>query len=388
VSERAPRALRVGLLIDRWDARRGGAERALADLAAHLERRGHEVVVVARQASGGAPGRWMRVHLGHSPRWLLRAERERALAGALVEAAERAGCDVTLGIRHLPRVDVFWPHGGAHSASIAARARARGRRLGSLSAHQRLFLELEERLCAGSGARAVVCVSELVRRELEELYPAVRQRLIVVPNGVDLAHFRLHEEQRARPPRIAFLARDPLLKGLPAMCAALAGLLDRPWHLIVGGVRRPVHWSALARRAGLPASRVEVHAQLDAAELLATATLCALPTWRDSAGLVILEALASGTPVVTTRAAGEAQTVERSGAGAVLEDPGDVAGLRAALAAQLEREPDRRALRRAVEGRDRQAWLERMEAILVDAARAHSERRSLGACGSSGSVAF
>ena len=107
--------MRVGFLIDRWEENRGGAERALANLARHLEGRGVEVLAFACRAARGAPGRFVPVRAGG---WT-RAASERALGHALVDAADAAGCDVTIGIRHLPRVDVF----GLTVARTCARSR-------------------------------------------------------------------------------------------------------------------------------------------------------------------------------------------------------------------------------------------------------------------------
>ncbi|MEO6710822.1 MAG: glycosyltransferase, partial [Planctomycetota bacterium] len=106
----ATRKRTVAFLIDRWEPERGGAERALAALAKHLVERGHRVLAFARRASPGAPGEFHAVATGG---WS-RKSRERALARALTAAAREAGADVTIGIRHLEEVDVFWPHAGAH----------------------------------------------------------------------------------------------------------------------------------------------------------------------------------------------------------------------------------------------------------------------------------
>src|SRR5687768_1508954 len=102
----ATRALTVAFLIDRWEPERGGAERAMARLAQHLGGRGHRVLAFARRASEGSPGEFRAVATGG---WS-RASRERALARALTSAAREAGADVTIGMRHLEEVDVFWPH--------------------------------------------------------------------------------------------------------------------------------------------------------------------------------------------------------------------------------------------------------------------------------------
>ena len=83
--------------------------------------RGREVHVFAAEARGRPPGSFHRVRR----RGFTRASRERSLAHGLVEAAEEAGC-VTIGCRHLPRVDLYWPHDGSPWASLLAHRRATG----------------------------------------------------------------------------------------------------------------------------------------------------------------------------------------------------------------------------------------------------------------------
>ncbi|HUR28456.1 MAG TPA: glycosyltransferase family 4 protein, partial [Planctomycetota bacterium] len=322
--------------------------------------------------------------------------RERALARALSSAAREAGADVTIGIRHLEEVDVFWPHAGAHMRGLEAREAARQRVEPAVgegeapseeeieaSGRHALFQDLERQLCEGGGARRIVCVSELVRDELAELYPACAPRLAVVPNGIDLEHFSLtrRAERRARlrtelgvaadAPLVAFLAHDAELKGLPTLLDALASLARPDVHLLLGGPRPLARWKRRAERV-LGPERVHAFDALDAAHALSAADVLAHPTWRDTSGLVLLEAQAVGTPVVTTRRAGDAGVVREGVSGTVLAEAGDALTLAAALKHWLERarnaKVDHAAVRAAVESRDLASWLAAMEAIVLQAA--------------------
>jgi UDP-glucose:(heptosyl)LPS alpha-1,3-glucosyltransferase len=215
----------------------------------------------------------------------------------------------------------------------------------------RTFVALEQALLDGGGARAVVCVSELVRRELELAYPSARERLRVIENGIDLDRFhprhRITEGARLREAfgvapsdlLIAFVARQPRTKGLPQLFAALRELRELPWRLIVAGPKDPAAWLRLARRYGHPTSarnrRVWVERELDTRALFCAADLTAHPTLRDTSGLAVLESLACGTPVVTTRAAGAAPRV--GDAGGVIDDARDTAALARALGEHLSR---------------------------------------------------
>lgn len=391
-------ALRIGVLIDRWKPARGGAERALAALVSHLEERGHRVAVFALSGDAGAPGELRRVRLGTLTALLGRGHRIRALASALEEAAEREGCDATIGIRHLHRVDLYWPHGGSHAASLLARRCAREGRVPSRSSDElereaarargrhRVFLELERELLEGGGARRVVCVSDLVREELARVWPASESRLEVIPNGVDLERFhpRRREEEGARlrtelglgldRALIAFAARRPEQKGLPTLLQALASMTDRSWHLLVAGPARAQLWRRRAVAAGLPPERVTVRSEVDPPALWSAADLCVHPTWRDTCALVVLESLASGTPVITTREAGGAEAIVGTAAGEVLDHPGDRRALAGAVGTWLDRIEaggvQREAVRSAGEVPDQRAALERLEGILEELARA------------------
>jgi glycosyltransferase involved in cell wall biosynthesis len=376
------RKLRVGLLVDRAQPARGGAERALFQLARHLVARGHGVLGFALEIaqSGTDAGTWERLP---APAGLTRGARERRQAEALLARAEDAGCDVTLGLRHLPRVDLLWLHGGAHAVTLAASRSARaGRELGPAEpprwSRHRTFLELE-RAALGGGARRVICVSRLVEDELARAYPAARERLVRCDNGVDLERFHPRErEARAaelrrrlgleeRAPVISCAARNPSLKGVPTLFEALAQLGARPWQLVLAGPRDAPRWRRLARAQGLDERRVRVVDELDP-RLLAAADLAVLPTWRDTCGLALLEALAAGTPVVTTARAGAAELVSGAQFGQVVERPGDADALALALAAQLERSAagvDRERVRAAVLQRGLASWLAALEAQLV-----------------------
>lgn len=396
----ATRALTVAFLIDRWEPERGGAERALAALARHLGDRGHRVLAFARRASPDAPGEFHALATGG---WS-RKSRERALARALTAAAREAKADVTIGMRHLEEVDVFWPHAGAHVRGLEAREEARQRadrtedveedssadEDGQPSGRHALFCELERQLCEGGGAGRIVCVSKLVADELAELYPTCAERLALVENGVDLAHFTLAARAEAgaalraqlgltaKTPLVAFLAHDAQLKGLPTLLDALV-LLARPdVHLLIAGPRPLARWKRRAERALSP-DRVHAFDSIDACSALSAADLLVHPTWRDTSGLVLLEAQAVGTPVVTTRRAGDASVVREKISGTVLAQPGDALSLASAMTYWLDRAQagtiDRAAVRSAVAHRGLDTWLAAMEAIVLAAAE-HTKRNS------------
>lgn len=163
-------------------------------------------------------------------------------------------------------------------------------------------------------------------------------------------------------PLLAFVARDPELKGLPALTRALARLVDRPWHLVVAGtarfseVERYLVPFGPAMAEPSPngtrfARRWSFMPQVDVGLLLRAANMTVVPTWRDTRGVATLASLATGRRVITTRHNGNAdlildgafapreQRITHTARGSVLFDPCAEEQLTEALAAELEATP-------------------------------------------------
>ena len=379
-------SLHVGVLVDRHDPSRGGMESALVALIVHLLDRGHRVDVYGLSAADGAPG----VFHGIDPGRLRRGELERVLAERFRDAAREAGCDVTLAVRHAPEVDVLWPHGGAHRATLAAGERARGAVAGTVSRllhrwspRHRAFLELERSALRG-GARRLWCVSRMVQDELVAAHPGCTERLELHPNGVDRERFHtgLRALHRAvvRPrwgvapdaPVMLFPGGNLRLKGWHVLLDALARITDRDWTCAAAGV-----WGAAVARdvraAGLE-RRVLLLPLQDMPQALGAVDVVVQPTFRDPCSLSTLESLSAGVPVVTTDANGAAEALGEPAAGTVVP-AGDPVALAEALRERLASVADdttrarcSAAARAATQGREAAAWLEGLEASLAQAA--------------------
>ena len=366
---------RIGILIDRWEPARGGGEAALQALAQGLAGVGAELTIFAERADTTElppNASWSPVRT----RGLTRTKREANLARELVDAAKSAGMELLIGTRHLSELDLYWPHGGSYGVSLRARRESRGRTLEATPrGRHKLFLELERELLSG-GARRIVCVSDLVKRELAEAYPTCADRLVTIPNAVDLDRFhpreRLNETGSGRTlrreldvpddrPLVLFSAREPALKGLPQTLRALGALSTPDFCLLIAGVRRPESWKKQARKFGLEA-KTRFLTEADSVALSSAADLCVLPTWRDTSSLVILESLASGTPVITTERAGAASLIDEDAGGTVLADPGDVGALSRVLESRLQEFAPaecsaRERVRTTVEGYGHAEWV-------------------------------
>ena len=171
-------------------------------------------------------------------------------------------------------------------------------------------------------AARVLTVSERTKRDLVELYSVPAEKVVVVPNGVDPA-FRPGPDGRHDYALLvgAIQARkDPLAA---ADASAAAGL-----PLVVAG---PAKDRALARELERRGADLRGYVPKDElAELYRGAACLVFPSRYEGFGLPVLEAMASGTPVV---AADEPALREVAGDAAVFAATGELAdGIRRALA--------------------------------------------------------
>ena len=188
-----------------------------------------------------------------------------------------------------------------------------------------LRIQVEQRL-AGQADR-IVCASQHEKHLLARLYDADPDRIAVVPCGVDLDLFRPQDKEAARralgPPLagderiILFVGRIEPLKGIDILINAVAQLGDESdFHvLIVGGDKRSrqqvSHLQELASDLGI-GERVCFLGAVDHEQLplyYNAADVCVVPSYYESFGLVALEAMACGTPVVASRVGGLTGTV-------------------------------------------------------------------------------
>ncbi|MEZ5099335.1 MAG: glycosyltransferase family 4 protein [Thermoleophilia bacterium] len=199
---------------------------------------------------------------------------------------------------------------------------------------------IERRQLRPGRFRRVIAVTPEVRDDVMRVHGVPAAAIDVVPYPIDLARFAddTPADRRALglpddEPVLLFVGHDFERKGLGALIRALPGLEPRATLAVAGdGDRGP--YEALARSLGV-ADRVRFLGSTARPDrLYRAADVFVLPTVRDVWGMTIVEAMAAGIPVVTTRGAGAASEVEAAEAGAVLPGP-DPAALRDALARLL-----------------------------------------------------
>jgi UDP-glucose:(heptosyl)LPS alpha-1,3-glucosyltransferase len=321
------------LVIERFEPQ-GGVEGAAWQLAHGLAAAGDEVHVVARRAAA-APA--LTLHPLRVPdAW--QPARVLAFSRAAARAAPRGAFDVVHSFSRTRHQDVYSADGGSHAEYMERQYPPLGRRLRRASPRHAVLLAIERRVFADA-TQTVLCPSRLVADGIARRHGVAAERLAVIPYGVDLERF--HPSRRAEAaalraelgggeaPIWLLVGTGWRRKGLEVALRALARGRSREAALWVAGGDAIGPWQALADSLGVAGRTRFLGRRDDVERLYAAADALLLPTRYDAFGAVCLEAAASGLPVVTSAAAGAAETL--GDGGLVVADAADVAGFAAAL---------------------------------------------------------
>jgi glycosyltransferase involved in cell wall biosynthesis len=218
----------------------------------------------------------------------------------------------------------------------------------------------------------IVVLNDPLREELEEL--GVETRVEQIPNGVDLRRFRpaAVPAERAQRGALGLAESDRLIafagsihprKGVDLLLDAFARLAPRhpELHVALAGPRRDLEMprlrefrDALAGAAATAPSRVHFLGEIDdVAGLLRASDLFVFPSRREGMPNAVLEAMATGLPVVLCPFAGLSPELGRTDVHHRLA-PHDPDALAEAIAELLAAPERARAL-----GREARAWVEK-----------------------------
>ncbi|MDD5557269.1 MAG: glycosyltransferase [bacterium] len=361
-----------------------GAERLIADLAAGLDRRRYDSSVAvlsmggpieAELAAAGVPVRSMRKRGRYDAAVLLR----------LARLFRRERPDVVH--THLFGGDV-WGRAAAAMARVPLIVSTLHGMEDRLSPLQRAL----ERWTARFAGRLLAVSAEVKRFYAEEIgIPA--GRIEVVYNGVDCRVAVTAADREAARRELGAAAGVPLVVtacrlerekdiGTWLRAARLIADASPAARFLVAGegaMRRGLEEEA--RSLGLAGAVRFLGLRGDARRILAAADLVMFSSVSEGVSLALLEAMAAGRAVVTTRVGGNREVV-RDGVDGLLVPPTDPAALAGAVLRLLgnpgERERLGRAAAETVERRfNRERWLAEMAAVYEEAPAAAASREGM-----------
>lgn len=179
---------------------------------------------------------------------------------------------------------------------------------------------------AGQDAQRVIAISDHAKSELIERYRFDRERVEMIPHGVNTDRFYPREE---RPPAVnpdqvtlLYVGRIGPRKGIDLALQALSRADATDVELLIAGTgRHEQHLRELAAELGVT-DRVKFLGYVPDEELpslYSSADVFVLPSLYEGFGLVLLEAMACGTPVIGTNVGGIPTVIDDGETGLLVE---------------------------------------------------------------------
>jgi len=333
--------MRIALITRRFDAAGGGTERDLIVTAEILRAAGHELTILAEEIRGATED-WRVRRVGGGPR-LGRAASLLRFAYAAVPYARRAGTDLVLSFARVISADVMRSGGGAHVSYLREARKWRGRSSAiamRLRPYHQVQMLIERRGFRDPSLKRALAVSEFVRHDLIDSFGLPTAKTITIYNGVDLERFRPARDQSARDEirrrfgipasarLVIFVGNGFARKGLGFLIEAWPLIAGGTFLLVVGSDRDSNAYASRADELNVAERVVFAGAQPKVEELFQAADAFAMPSLFEPFGNVVLEAMASGLPVLTSAYCGVAELLASSMRGFIVrnpDDPGEIA---------------------------------------------------------------
>ena len=322
----------------------GGLSRDMVRMAAACQQLGYEIHIYALSWQGELPEGF---HLHLLPaRGLRNYVRYRDFSRLLQQALVRPPVAAVVGFNKLPGLDVYYAADPCFRQEHVENKPYYVRLLG----RYRFFMHQEEAVFGAASDTLILMISTLQLKYFKQFYGIDDSRMRMLPPGISRDRMASANSAAVRAGfRSEFgLADDDILllsvgsgfsmkgfdRGLTAVAALPAELRARV-RVFVVGQDKPGPVKRLVQRLGVEDIFTLFPGRDDIPRFLQGADFLLHPARHENAGMILVEAIVAGLPVLTTATCGYAYYVEEACAGQVVASPFDQSVLNDTLAEML-----------------------------------------------------
>ncbi len=309
----------------------GGAEQFAAELTGKLcSRPPHTFQVFANRWQSNSPLiSFDKIPIISFPKFLTTI----SFAWFAARKMRRTPFDLIHSHERIFAADLFTMHGIPHRYWV------RDIRRKSMSLYDRATCWVEDGLIDRGGCKKFVAVSELTKSIFLQEYPVDPDRVAVIHPGVNLSDYARPNKAEARLATrsslrindndvvIVFASMNFEIKGLDDVILSLARLKKKAtnFKLIVAGKGNVRKYSKLAKDAGIAGNVLftGVVPKDKLTDIYLAGDLYLMLSKFDTFGMVVLEAMAAGLPVMISNTVGARDLVREAQTGFVISDPSD-----------------------------------------------------------------
>lgn len=322
----------------------GGLQRDFLRIAHECLRRGHQVDVFTMQWEGDRePGLSIQIL---KTMGITNHQRRINFAKQLKPKLEQQHYDLVVGFNKMPGLDVYY------AADTCYQAKARGARgfWYRLTGRYRHTVAFEQAVFSKEVTTEILMIAKQQQQEFQRYYQTPAERFSLLPPGIDRDRIAPHNATELREKKrqeLNLTASDHLIlmigsgfrtKGVDRALHALASLptvVRKRSQLMIIGKDNAFPFLRLAKKLHMEEQVHFLGGRDDVPAYLLAADVLLHPAYNENTGTVLLEAIVSGLPVLTTDVCGYAGYVESAKAGIVLASPFQQAQLNQALLEML-----------------------------------------------------
>ena len=337
--------MRIAVVRRECSLKKAGAERYCVNLFRQLQKLGHDVTVVGEAIDDDLRNEvaFLPVPVNHMTSWT----KNESFAANCATVVRDQKFDIVHGLSRVDGLDTYRLTDPLQTHWVNVYYRQPWNRwLQTWNPRHRAIFAIEKRLFGEHGPRRIIVQSKLDGRLLRDYFGVPEERLRRVSNGVDTTLFHpgdganRHAVRQelgldADRPLLIFASMDFRRKGLGSLFAAMRQLQCQDAVLAVlgnGDIRR---YQQIAKQQGVEKRVHFLGRQSGMARFYRAGDVFVLPTIYEPFPNVNLEAMACGTPVVTTATAGGADIVQDGVNGYIVPDAWSIPDLTARMDALL-----------------------------------------------------
>lgn len=307
----------------------GGLQRDFMHIARECLSRGHEIHAYVITWEGDIPEGMQVTRVPVTG--FANHKRYASFASKVSEYTRERGYDAVIGFNKIPGLDVYF----AADVSFAAKMKERNF-LYRLTDRYRTCMELERSVFDKGLKTHILLLTEKEKSFYMTYYQTEPERFHLIPPGISRAFLPPEDPEKVRAEKREQLGIPPDFTVLLMVCtnfkikgvgrairalAALPGRVRSRTLLLVAGNDNPEPYRKLGEKMNVAENVSFLGARKDVPELLTASDLMLHPAYLENAGMVIVEGIAAGVPVLTTEKCGYSFHVEHSQGGIVVPEP-------------------------------------------------------------------
>jgi len=308
----------------------GGVQRDMLRIARDCVALGHEVTIFTGEWRGDLPSD-ITVHLLQAKGWL-NHHRHQSLIRQMQHAVQQQGFDRVVGFNRMPGLDVYFAADPCYAERMYHEPWYK-----KLSGRYRFFSAMENAVFGKQASTHILLLNQHDQAMFQRWYGTDNARFHLIPPNIPLQRFSSLAAQDHRTyVRNTFNLPDDAIvlltvgsafmrKGVDRAIDALSSLPDalkqRCWLLAVGEFESSSNMQAYAAQRGVAERCIEAGGRPDIPALMLGCDLLIHAARSELAGIVLIEAMTAGLPLLVSGLCGYAGYVAEAQAGKVLAEP-------------------------------------------------------------------